>query len=149
MTQGAGEPNRLFENLGNGVFHDITNSSNTGAGNFYTPGCSMGDINGDGLLDIAVANNSDWTHRLSVAIPFGLTTHNQLFVNTGSNVFSDKSLSSGIQNNAVVPQGESGRTWSVAMVDYDLDEIQILYLSMIKALYLLQMRVALIGELSS
>lgn len=119
---GAGEPNRLFENQGDGTFVDITASSATGAGPQYPAGCSMGDVNGDGLLDIVVANNSaTWEHRLSVFQPFGHNAPNQLFVNAGGNTFADVSASSGVQTLAELPPGESGRTWATAMVDYDMD----------------------------
>ncbi|HHJ16686.1 MAG TPA: CRTAC1 family protein [Gammaproteobacteria bacterium] len=126
---GAGEPNRLFENQGDGTFRDITASSSAGAGNQYPAGCSMGDVNGDGLLDIVVANNSaTWDHRLSVFQPFGHNAPNQLFINAGGNTFIDASATSGVQTLVGLPPGESGRTWASAMVDYDLDgDIDILF----------------------
>ncbi|HHH44593.1 MAG TPA: CRTAC1 family protein [Gammaproteobacteria bacterium] len=126
---GAGEPNRLFRNQGDGTFTDITAFSATGAGSRYPAGCSMGDVNGDGLLDIVVANNSaTWDHRLSVFQPFGHNAPNQLFLNAGGNRFTDVSATSGVQTLVGLPPGESGRTWATAMVDYDLDgDVDILF----------------------
>ena len=54
---GIGEPNILYRNNGNGTFSDITAAAGVGAGSFHHTGCAMGDFNGDGLLDLAVANS--------------------------------------------------------------------------------------------
>ena len=60
---GVGEPNRLLENqladTGVATFVDITNASGAGGGNTHSGTCSFGDFNGDGLLDIFVANTYD------------------------------------------------------------------------------------------
>ncbi len=119
---GAGEPNRLFENQGTSGFVDITQISDLGAGPRYPAGCSMGDVNGDGLLDVVIGNNSiTWEDRLSVFQPFAFNDHNQLFMNNGNNLFVDNSIASGIQNLAGLPPGASGRTWAVSLIDYDMD----------------------------
>ena len=122
---GTSMPNRLFENRGEGEFVEITSSSATGGGDLNPSGCSMGDVNGDGLLDIAVANTwSSWNDRIEIFNAFGDIEHNQLFVNNGGNVFVDKSEESGIRNLSGFPdelQGSAGITWAIAMVDYDQD----------------------------
>ncbi len=85
----------------------------------------MGDINGDGLLDITVANVIPMHDTVAWWLePFALNQHNQLYLNQGDNVFDDVGASSGIQELAgFAPEfaGSAGVTWAIAMVDYDLD----------------------------
>ena len=53
---GTGESNLLFENNGDGTFTDITSASGAGGQDRHPAGCSMGDVNNDGYLDIVVGN---------------------------------------------------------------------------------------------
>ena len=64
----------------------------------------MGDVNGDGLLDIYVC---------AVVGLKNLKGHNELFINNGDNTFSEKSTEYGLDF-------ESFST-SAAFLDYDLD----------------------------
>jgi len=51
----------------------------------------MGDIDGDGLLDIVVANTFDWSTAAIIVEPFLLNQPNQLFLNNGDGTFTDVS----------------------------------------------------------
>ncbi|MCG8454900.1 MAG: VCBS repeat-containing protein, partial [Holophagales bacterium] len=120
---GSAEPNRLFENLG-GSFVDITSTAGVGGGNLTSTSCSFGDVNGDGLLDLVVANSWDWLTPLGLFVPFTFDEPNLLFVNQGAGHFRDASATSGIQNNAGFPppfEGAPAVTWAIAIVDLDLD----------------------------
>ena len=119
---GRGESNRLFRNLGDGSFEDVTSTSGVGGGSFSSMSSSFGDVNGDGLLDLYVANNFDMSNLLPiVAEPFALNEPDQLFLNLGGCTFADVSESSGIRNLAGVPPGTAGITWAVTLADFDQD----------------------------
>ncbi|MCB1034444.1 MAG: CRTAC1 family protein, partial [Acidobacteria bacterium] len=112
---GRGEPNRLLENQGDGTFLDVTELSGAGGGDRSSTSCSMGDVDGDGLLDIAVANNFDMATNLAIFVePFALNQPNELFLNQGGNVFVAAGVPSGFADVQEI-------TWAVAMVDYDQD----------------------------
>lgn len=129
LVLGNNEPNRLFRNLGNGTFEDVTVSSGVGASVAPSVSCSMGDVNGDGFLDIVVANVFDMTSiGALVEVPFALNHHNQLLMNDGHGHFSDKSESSWITNLYLpqdapisAPAGAATITWAITLVDYDQD----------------------------
>jgi hypothetical protein len=125
----SGGPNHLLENNGNGTFTDITTTAGVGGDHRYAAGCSMADVNNDGLLDIAVANTyHPWLHRRSVFTADYDPNNEQdyLFMNTGHNVFVDASASSGLENLLNVPDfgsppGNPTFTWALALVDLNQD----------------------------
>ena len=121
---GNGEPNRLFENLGNAAFADVTSAAAVAGGSFTATSCSFGDIDNDGYLDLVVANSWSWRTPIGLFVPWVAEEHNQLFRNLGNGRFQDVSVSSGIQQNDGFPPpfaGFAAVTWAVAMVDMDLD----------------------------
>ena len=98
------EDNKLFLNLGNFRFKDITGSSGTAGTHDWSTGVVMADVNGDGLLDIYVCNagNAEGDNR-----------KNELFINNGDLTFSEKAGDYGLDDN--------GLTTHTAFFDYDGD----------------------------
>jgi hypothetical protein len=96
-------PSRLFHNDGKSHFTDVSEA--TGIARTYGNGLgvSAGDYNGDGWLDLFVANDA---------------TLNQLWINRQDGTFEDRGLLSGTAVNAAGnPEGSMG----IASDDYDND----------------------------
>ncbi|MEO1334796.1 MAG: CRTAC1 family protein [Myxococcota bacterium] len=117
--------NRLFENQGDGTFTDISQASGIGATLTYSASCALGDVDNDGLLDIAIANTFFMVnHEAILSEVFAKNEPNQLFMNQGGNVFVDVSAPSGItefQVPSALPSNAAGVSWAVGLVDYDQD----------------------------
>jgi hypothetical protein len=124
VVLGNGESNRLFENLGDGTFADISAASGVGVGEANSTSCSLGDIDGDGLLDLAIGNALDMTGQVGIFVePFALNQPDQLLLNQGDDVFADVTGASGILDLDLpaAPPGVATITWAIALVDIDLD----------------------------
>ena len=81
---------RLYHNLGNGHFEDVTDVSGIGSALGKGMGIAIADFNGDGLMDIFVAND---------------TERNFLFINQGNGTFKEEGDLFGVsynRNGAVV-----------------------------------------------
>jgi len=79
--------NKLYLNKGNLQFEDITDKAGVEGNSTWNTGSVMGDVNGDGLLDIYVC---------AVVGLKNLTGHNELYINNGDNTFSEKSTEFGL-----------------------------------------------------
>ncbi|MEM6454178.1 MAG: CRTAC1 family protein [Acidobacteriota bacterium] len=119
---------RLFENRGDGTFADISMAAGLTAQPVRSAAsCSFGDVDNDGLLDVAIANTFDTWDNFDGIFPddpFDRNQHNVLLRNAGDNRFVDISATSGIEVHAGFPDGrenDAGLTWAIALVDYDLD----------------------------
>jgi hypothetical protein len=97
-------PNRLYKNLGNGKFRDVTDASGLGYRGFCH-GIIVGDIDNDGDQDVFLCNYGP----------------NVLYLNDGKGTFKDISKSAGID---VTNWSSSG-----AMLDYDNDGDLDIYVS--------------------
>lgn len=91
--------NRLFRNLGNGRFEDVTRASGVGCPGQASMGCALADVEGDGDLDLLVT---------------GLGAGTRLFLNDGLGRFTEK-VDSGLARTG------GARTMALADVDGDGD----------------------------
>ena len=96
--------NRLYLNKGNFRFEDITEKAGISAAEAWSNGVSMADVNGDGFLDIYVANSTDKRQRFR---------KNFLFLNNGDLSFTERAEEYGIADHAY--------TTHSAFLDYDKD----------------------------
>jgi hypothetical protein len=103
-------PHRLYHNLGQGRFEDVTVKSGIGSAPGKGMGISIADFNGDGWQDVFIAND---------------TEANSLFINKGDGTFEEQALPLGVAYDdsakAVSSMGSDAR-------DYDNDgRIDIFY----------------------
>ncbi|MDP4221814.1 MAG: VCBS repeat-containing protein [Bacteroidota bacterium] len=96
--------NKLYLNLGDLKFRDITNSSGTGGRDGWKTGVTMADVNGDNLIDIYVCYSGRGNPELR---------RNQLFINKGNLKFEEKAKEYGLDDPTYSTLG--------AFFDYDLD----------------------------
>jgi enediyne biosynthesis protein E4 len=94
---------RLYRNLGHGRFEDVTEASGIGKALGKGMGISIADFNGDGLMDIFIAND---------------TEPNLFFVNQGNGTFKESSLEYGVAFNE---EGDSVSGMGSDAKDFDND----------------------------
>ena len=96
-------PAALYRNTGSGQFSNVSDAAGISKAYGAGLGVSTGDYNGDGWLDIYVANDA---------------TPNQLWINRGNGTFRDDGMLSGSAVNAAGnPEGSMG----IASGDFDAD----------------------------
>lgn len=96
--------NRLYLNEGNLKFKDISATAGISGESSWNTGAVMGDVNGDGLLDIYVC---------AVVGINGFYGQNELFINNGDNTFTESAAQYGLDFDTY--------SSSAAFLDYDLD----------------------------
>ena len=118
-------PNILYRNNGDGTFTDVTREAGVAVGNHVGAGACFLDIDGDGDLDLFVANYIDFTfakqqtrfvngHPAYVGPMIYGPVASTLFRNNGDGTFTDISVASGIAAHA-------GTGMGVVCADYDDD----------------------------
>ncbi len=119
---GVGD-NILYENNGDGTFEDITALSEAGGGGRNGWSCAMGDVDGDGLLDIYVGNAyADPDHQFGVILePYAFNEPDNLLMNQGDGVFLDQGFARGINTLDGFPPGAQQATLVTALLDFDRD----------------------------
>ncbi len=87
--------NRLFRNLGDLRFEDITEASGTGGGRNWTTGATMADVNADGWLDIYVCQSGPLDEK---------ARRNLLFLNNQDGTFTESAAELGLDSAAYSTQ---------------------------------------------
>jgi enediyne biosynthesis protein E4 len=93
--------NRLYRNLGNGTFEDVTEKAGV-KGRGYTHGAVAGDYNNDGHVDLFVVGLRE----------------NILYRNNGDGTFTEVTKEAGLAN----PDPDFGTLWGVAAAFFDYDK---------------------------
>jgi hypothetical protein len=116
-------PSRIYRNLGDGTFADVTSESGFDPFGYIVGGVSLTDFDDDGLLDIYI---SYWTMDLGPLPSLGasgpsLPGANRLYRNLGDFRFEDVTSEVGL--------GFRGNGFTSVFVDFDRDGDQDLYLA--------------------
>ncbi|HVZ26881.1 MAG TPA: VCBS repeat-containing protein [Sediminibacterium sp.] len=103
LTANQGE-NKLYRNLGNMHFQDITAGAKISSTHHWHTGVTMADVNGDGWLDIYVCNAG--------TIP-GDNRANELYINQQDGTFREEAHAYGLD--------DTGASTQAVFFDYDHD----------------------------
>ncbi|MCA0132511.1 VCBS repeat-containing protein [Winogradskyella alexanderae] len=105
------KPDKLFLNLGNLKFKDISEEAGISQISSWSTGVAMTDVNNDGLLDIYVCKVGNYK---------SLNGKNELYINQGNNRFEEQAAKYGIDF--------SGFSTQASFFDYDNDGDMDMYL---------------------
>lgn len=97
--------NRLYRNLGDFKFEDITNQANTAAKGTWSTGASFVDINADGYQDLYVCRSFDGGNED--------IQRNLLYINNGNLTFTESAKTYGLD--------DAGFSTQASFFDYDKD----------------------------
>jgi hypothetical protein len=93
----AGDGNRLFRNLGDGTFEDVTAASGLGGGGDFTVHAAPGDHDADGLPDLFLANFVPADFGAGGA-PTGDPAPDRLWRNEGDGTFTERAAALGVDD---------------------------------------------------
>ncbi|MGX1929756.1 VCBS repeat-containing protein [Flagellimonas sp. 2504JD4-2] len=96
--------NKLYKNLGDFKFQDITTKANVGSTFGWTTGVTMADVNADGWLDIYVCKSGKGKEA---------NRKNLLYINNQNGTFTEKAFEYGLDF--------SGYSTQASFFDYDKD----------------------------
>ncbi|HEY3740435.1 MAG TPA: CRTAC1 family protein [Bryobacteraceae bacterium] len=96
-----GNSSKLFRNLGNGKFQDVTQAAGLGDTNSKALGIATFDVNGDGWPDIFISND---------------TQPNKLYINKKNGTFSEGAVAAGV---AFGEDGVARGAMGVDFADFD------------------------------
>ena len=96
--------NKLYRNLGNFKFEDITEGSGINEGKGWSTGVCFADVNGDGWQDIYVSQGGPYS---------GVNSRNLLFINLKNMSFKESSKAYGLADESISSQS--------AFFDFDKD----------------------------
>ncbi len=105
------KPDKLYLNLGDLKFKDISLSSGISQDSTWSTGVTMTDINSDGLLDIYICKVGNYK---------GLKGKNELYINKGDNTFTEQAEEYGLDF--------KGFSTQASFFDYDNDGDMDMYL---------------------
>lgn len=88
--------NKLYRNLGNLRFEDVTNRAGVADAEHWTTGVSLVDINADGFLDIHVCKSGSVKNEPG--------RRNKLFINNGDLTFTERAAAHGLADGAFSTQ---------------------------------------------
>lgn len=116
LYSGAGQSSWdiLWRNNGNGTFTNVTVAAGNVYDNYPTSAAGWGDYDGDGFLDLYVANGEDWNGGNPIYFP------DILYHNNGDGTFTDVTVAAGIDDYTDPAYGR-GVAWADFDDDGDLD----------------------------
>lgn len=128
--------NRLFKNLGQGKFEDVTETAGVeGASGEWSTSAAFLDVDNDGDLDLFVCNYVHWSRDIDLAVDYQLPgigkaygpplhfsgTFPYLYRNDGNGAFTDVTAESGLRITNRATGQPLAKSLGVAPLDLDHD----------------------------